>query len=197
MIIAPFVRRRIDVGLLADFEKVLVCSFNSVDRERRSQVEAKPEVNGCSDYKGLFDRVGQPLAFTPPLQHTSEFQTPHWIGFPKIDARTQPIIVIFTGLEFFAIDQALPDLAIAAVIREDEGTRQAVQLSRWLIRGSELPLGGEQPFLLEEFARAFARVRALGADAFHSPQELFVFLLAHARNMLAFVVGVNGEKFVK
>ena len=42
------------------------------------------------------------------------------IGFPEVDSRSEPIVLIVAGVECRSLKKALADLPIASVIAEDE-----------------------------------------------------------------------------
>jgi hypothetical protein len=55
-----------------------------------------------------------------------KFQPTHGVGFPKIDAWTEPIVVVIAGFEGVTIEQSLADGQVAPMIREYEACGEPV-----------------------------------------------------------------------
>lgn len=81
-----------------------------------SQVATETEFDNCSYNKRLVLSCGFSCG-----GFASEFDASSRIGFPEVDARTEPIVFVIAWLKRFASKQSLTNLSAAAVIAEDEG----------------------------------------------------------------------------
>ena len=52
-----------------------------------------------------------------------EFDSAHWVGFPKIDLQTQPVVSIVARRKWRTTDQAFSNSAVAAMITKYESRR--------------------------------------------------------------------------
>ena len=79
------------------------------------QIEAESKLNYRSNYERLFDP--RPFAARSLAR---EIQTAEGICFPKVNARSQPIVFVLTWLERFAEQEPLADILVTTVIAEDK-----------------------------------------------------------------------------
>ena len=56
------------------------------------------------------------------------FQGSIWIGFPEVDARTEPVVIVLAEAKRLVCKQTLACIPIAAVIPQNEGGGKAMHL---------------------------------------------------------------------
>ena len=92
-----------------------VGASNHIDADETHEIEAVAQIDNRADDRGTLDL--RALAFHQLL---CEIEAALRIGFPEIDPRPQPIVVVFTGLEEVARKQAISDGLIATVIAKNK-----------------------------------------------------------------------------
>jgi hypothetical protein len=116
---AAILRDRLS-GLIGNFDKIFVSRLYGGYARRGCQVEAIAEIKNGADDK----RLGEFLA---SFLFLGELESAQRIGFPEIDARSEPIPRILAGNKLRgSIEKRLRNILITSVIAKHECSREIV-----------------------------------------------------------------------
>lgn len=101
---------------------MVVCDPDPFYAGGSGEIEAQPKVENGADY----ERVPDAGRF-PSSGLSREIQASLGIGFPEIDSRPQPIVIVVARVEWIAPEEPLTDLPVAAMIAKNECSRKTVQ----------------------------------------------------------------------
>lgn len=135
------------------------------------EVQAKAEVENCAHNERLDDAVWFPLG-----HFARELQAAHRVCFPEVDTFAEPVVVILTVEEGFILKELFTDDAVAAVIGEDERSRELVHdlASAEILFG--LAVFAEDASIDQVLNRGFAGAGRFACDLAGSLAEGFDFL---------------------
>jgi hypothetical protein len=144
----------------------------------RNQVKAKSQID-----HGAHNRRYRDFAARPP--RFGELNPPQGIGFPKVDARSEPIPIIGAGNEIFSVQKIIGDRLVAPVKTEDKRTGKPVQLRGSNSRGVSLghfAIFVQESLFLQKLSGFLSGRGVLQAELCHRGLEFPQFLLAHIVN---------------
>lgn len=116
------VLRQFDAACRSESREVAVCGANLFHSGGRREIQAQPKRYHRANHKRLLDFRG---AAFPSL--AGEVETTKRVGFPEIDPRTQPVIIIIALLERLASKNSLANGFVAAVVAENETRSELMQ----------------------------------------------------------------------
>src|SRR5208337_3071326 len=97
-------------------------SSNLLDPGSSRQVQAQAQRDDRADDERFLDVQG-----ATPSGLASEVETAKWVGFPEIDSRTEPVVIVVALLEELAFQDSFANGPIASVVTENETRSQLMQ----------------------------------------------------------------------
>ena len=98
------------VGLFGVSNEVFMGCLDGSHTGGRNQIKAKPQIDHGAHNRGCRDFAARPPRF-------GELDPPQGIGFPKVDARSEPIPIIGAGNEILSVQEIISDRLVARPAR--------------------------------------------------------------------------------
>lgn len=154
--------------------------FGGGNSVRGKKVEAEAEIDGCADN----ERLGAWTAMFATIENVRPFQRAHGIGFPEINTRTEPVVIIVAGRKWLARDETFADCLLASVIAENERGGEPMHVGSGTVRFSKLAALVEDALFDQHGARFFWMSRVLLAEALDGGNKVLKILIAHRALLL-------------